>query len=253
MQSTLTSPSSGVDPAVWLWVSGARYVNSATGAFANYIRQYTAEQYFLRTGEALDISTNPSGELQKASNLIAQRFILTLFGVPLPPNPTNPLPPILDLSPGSLVLPDLHQVGLVDAGAAAAAVFPDVNYSPWAGTVLFSQLGDNSFFKDWVLTTDATNGYKKEAGTYDLASVAKVTTDLYTFGFELRALATDLSTVLNVLALGTSSSGDAASATNAFFSETYGVPLGALDIGNYGDSALNCRDPRAAWAPAWLA
>src|SRR5437868_6445997 len=47
-----TAPKVGVDPAVWEWINGARKINSNTGAFASYVRDYTARQFELRTGAA---------------------------------------------------------------------------------------------------------------------------------------------------------------------------------------------------------
>jgi hypothetical protein len=40
-----TSPAAGVDAGVWAWVGGAINVNTNSGAFAQYIRDYTAEQW----------------------------------------------------------------------------------------------------------------------------------------------------------------------------------------------------------------
>jgi hypothetical protein len=51
-----------VPPAVQIWVGGARNVNGNSGAFAAYIRDYTARQFELRTGEVLD--TGPSTSTQ---------------------------------------------------------------------------------------------------------------------------------------------------------------------------------------------
>src|SRR5882724_3526350 len=188
------APADGVDPAVWAWVEGAINVNTNSGAFAQYIRDYTAEQYQLRTGSTLDQT-----RLQVASNDIARRFIADMFG-----ELSGPLadPGFLENTYTQLTLPDLNRIGAIDAGAAAAEVFPGTNYSPWAGTVLFTQLGDDSFFKNWVLTTDV-NDNKIEPGTYDLATIAKATTDLFTTGFEIRAvLDGELSTALNIQTLG---------------------------------------------------
>jgi hypothetical protein len=150
------NPSPGVDPAVWLWISGARNVNSDSGAFADYIREYTAEQYLLRTGQSVPggTTTNPSALIQVTSNIISKRFIADLFGELAGPEATPPDQIIGSFT--SLTLPDLNRVGAIDAGAAASTIFNGTtadgsnNYSPWAGTVLFTQLGENSFFKDWV-------------------------------------------------------------------------------------------------------
>lgn len=82
-------------------------------------------------------------------------------------------------------MPDIHEVGLIDAGAAASEVFTDAsstgapNYSPWAGTTLFSYLGDTSFFTEWVATND-TSPFKIESGTYDLIAAAQVSMQMKT-------------------------------------------------------------------------
>ena len=168
-------------PAVLVWVGGALKVNSNSGAFASYIRDYTARQYELRTGEALNTGT--SGPIQVASDKIAQRFVATLFGKLS--DPLDDPPAQLTGEYSALTVPTLHQIGGIDAAAAASEVFklPSTgnNYSPWAGTVLFTNLTDGSFFNDWVLTL-GTSGQKKEPGTYDLISIAQATTELKTVG-----------------------------------------------------------------------
>jgi Ca2+-binding RTX toxin-like protein len=219
-----TSPAAGVDAGVWAWVGGAINVNTNSGAFAQYIRDYTAEQYSLRTGSTLDPT-----RIQTASNDIARRFIADMFGELSDPQAD---PGFLENVYSSLTLPDLRRIGLIDAGAAAAEVFPGKNYSPWAGTVLFTQLGEESFFKDWVLTTDV-NDKKKEPGTYDLATIAKTTVDLLTTGFEISAvLRGELGTALNILALGAQAVADATAQANSFFSQTYGVSSSLINIGH---------------------
>src|SRR5258708_26110769 len=69
------NPSAGVDPAVWIWVAGAQKVNSNTGPFAQYIRNYTAEQYLLRTGTQIG-----PNDIQEASTSIAKRLSAAIFG-----------------------------------------------------------------------------------------------------------------------------------------------------------------------------
>ena len=69
-------PKTGVDPAVWTWVNGAIGVNSNSGGFAGYIRQYTAEQYQLRSGSA-----RSSDDIQGASNDIAATLYPTFLAM----------------------------------------------------------------------------------------------------------------------------------------------------------------------------
>jgi len=228
----IQGPASGVDPAVWTWIAGAVNVNGNSGAFASYIRDYTAEQYLVRTGIALDTGT--TGPIQVASDKICQRFILDLFGQLSDPNQQNLPATIPDGTYDSLMLPDLREIGAIDAGAAASEIFelPTNDYSPWAGTVLFAQIGEDSFFKDWILTTDKVSGFKIEPGTYDLATVAKVTADQSTPGFALRILVNnELSTALQVQALGADAVADARSAADTFFDQTYGLTGNVIDIG----------------------
>jgi hypothetical protein len=140
------TPLPGVDPAVAAWINGARKVNLDSGPFASYIRDYTARQFELRTGQ------NPGeGAIQAASDLIAKRFIADLFGELAEPDDAPPpsLPPPSD--PGkiyaSLELKSLQRVGAIDAAAAAANIFQSTtsdntaNFSPWAGTQV-----DRAFF-----------------------------------------------------------------------------------------------------------
>jgi hypothetical protein len=161
------NPSSGVDAAVWIWIAGAQKVNANSGPFAQYIRDYTEEQYLLRTGTQIGAT-----DIQDASNIIAQRFIANMFGQLNDPNDPNASPPDQLLGTfSSLTEPNLQTIGQIDAGAAAARIFKPTtaddmpNSTPWAGTLLFTQLNDPSFFQDWVLTTQK-NDFKKEAGTY---------------------------------------------------------------------------------------
>jgi hypothetical protein len=171
------APTNPDDQAAWIWIGGAKNVNANSGAFASYIRNYTAEQYLLRTGQNIPggVGTDPDGLIQAASDKIAQRFVASLFGKLDDPN-GNP-EAVIDGEFTSLTLPDLDTIGRIDAGAAASGIFastsPDgmKNYSPWAGTLLFTRLNDPSFFQNWVLTKDA-NTFKKETGTYDLATIA---------------------------------------------------------------------------------
>ena len=142
-------PKPGVDYNVWMWVSGARFVNSGEGFFADLIRDYTAIQYRLRTG--LELSED---EINGASNRIAKNFYEDA----------------VDLAGASIGIPDIVDTGKIDAGLGAAPVFGG-NYSPWAGTVFFANLGEDSFFRDWVLNMETTDR-KFESGTYDLISVA---------------------------------------------------------------------------------
>ncbi len=142
-------PAAGVDEAVWIWVNGAKNVNSSNGSFATYIREYTKDQYYYRTGNVL-----VDQQIQRASNNVAANFISQLlYGKPTGNDPNNFARDFAKPAISGL-LPDLHTIGGLDAGGAASQVFNldasstgERNYSPWAGTVLFTNLGDGSFYR----------------------------------------------------------------------------------------------------------
>lgn len=47
-------PKDGVPVTEWLWINGAKAVNASEGPLAQFIREYTNEQYLIRTGTMLD-------------------------------------------------------------------------------------------------------------------------------------------------------------------------------------------------------
>jgi hypothetical protein len=156
------APATGVDKSVWLWVKGALGVNSNDGGyFSDYIRDWTAAEYQLQNGRAIPASG--AGSIQDASNDIAARFandILNTFN----DNPGHDLP-------------SLSRTGVHDAGSVASKIFGN-NYSPWAGTILFTYLGEGSYVRNGLLNVGTTtvNGilYKAIPGTYDLVAAAQV-------------------------------------------------------------------------------
>lgn len=240
-------PIEGVDIAVYTWLKGAYNVNSNQGAFAHYIRDQTKLQYELRTGHIPD---DWEARIQNASDKIAENFAKTLFGVDLSSDPNAPLP---DTLPLSAKLPNIHEVGLIDAGAAASEVFTDAsstgapNYSPWAGTTMFSFLGDTSFFTEWVTTND-TSSFKVESGTYDLIAAAQVSVQMKNLGYVVETVLTDeVPTYLTSLAIGHETLRLAAEAARDFYTEAYGSSVtgsgslipGKLDIGSaiFNDTA----------------
>ncbi|MDP8874569.1 hemolysin, partial [Serratia marcescens] len=233
-------PIQGVDIAVYTWIKGAYGVNSNQGAFAHYIRDQTKLQYELRTGHVPD---DWETRIQNASDNIAKNFAKTLFGVDLSSDPNAPLP---DAPPTSAKVPDIHEVGLIDAGAAASEVFTDAsstgapNYSPWAGTTLFSYLGDTSFFTEWVATND-TSPFKIESGTYDLIAAAQVSMQMKNLSYVVETLlAGEVPTYLTTLGIGHETIRLAAEAARDFYTESYGSSVtgggsiipGKLDIGS---------------------
>jgi hypothetical protein len=151
---TMSGPAAGVDNNVWLWVRGARLVNAGQGPFANFIREYTSIQYKLRTSQDLS-----AADLNRASNGIAQAFVSDV------------------LARG---VPDIAGTGFNDAGPTASTLFGD-NFSPWAGTLLFSSLGYDQFFRDWILNP-GTSAQKQQPGTYDLIAAAQSVQDYSALG-----------------------------------------------------------------------
>ena len=156
-------PLNGVDDAVALWIQGARNVNADQGAFAGYIRDYTARQVQeLRSGQSLEPSV-----LDATSDMIAMRFVATLFGALTEPSQDPPATLVGTYS--ALVLPTLSEIGNIDAASAAAGIFKDIsglpNYSPWAGTPLFAYFGDGSFLGTGCLRLAPANLRSKQVCT----------------------------------------------------------------------------------------
>lgn len=151
------------------WVEGARDVNAGVGVFSKYIRSYTGSQIDLKYGTG--IHTNATMNL--ASNTIGANFAA-------------------HLQANGGQLPTLETLGLIDGAAAVSRLFSDPIYYPkgdytgWSGVMLFPYLGYDSFYKDWLLTTEAVQAtidrldgtqetvtIKQYEGTYDLmAAVA---------------------------------------------------------------------------------
>lgn len=151
---------------VYTWIAGARDVNAGSGVFSEYIRNYTAEQYRLRVG---DISAKDlDAALNTASNEIGINLIQGM------------------LNRGGL-LPSIEGIGIIDGGAAASRLFtgeffPDGDFTGWSGALLFSFIGYDRFFNEWLLNPEDVNGrvlnsqsnanvtIKHQSGTYDLFS-----------------------------------------------------------------------------------
>ena len=133
----INGPKPGVDYQSWLWLRGARYVNRGEGPFAALIRDYTIIQHQQRYGYPAS-----DDEMNRASNEIAKNFLGQWLGY-------DPL------FPGGTV-PTIGQTGLFDAGPAASEVFNKEgggDPAGWAGTLLFGNLGDRSFWDGLILTS----------------------------------------------------------------------------------------------------
>jgi len=116
-------PATGVDPAVWAWVNGARQVNAGTGAYSEFIRTYSEHQYSLR------FSTPATISIQEASDSLAKDFVDEI------------------LLTSELL--DLHRIGQVDGGRAISDYFHG-DEGGWSGNPLFIFLGDDSFYADRI-------------------------------------------------------------------------------------------------------
>lgn len=221
-------PIPGVDPQTYVWLLGAKQVNDNYGGFASFIRDFAMRQYELRSGFMPD---NPEVVLQATSDRIIEMFVRNLFGV----SDNDPLPTI---APDLAFPPTLHEVGLIDGGAAVAEMFVGAatstglpNYSPWPGATLFVKLGDTSFFDNWVLDL-GTSDFKQEAGTYDLVAAAQVTVELKTVGLVLDTVLTGgLPTYLQTLIGGLDESLSLALKTKEFFIDAYGLDAVPIPIG----------------------
>jgi hypothetical protein len=175
-----------VDPQTWLWLKGARFVNSNEGAFGTLIRDYTIAQFRQRYRRP------PTPEqMNRASNAIAMSFIGQWLGRDARLGPTQPT---------------ITETGLYDAGAAASRVFgslggtgdPD-NAAGWAGTILFPNLGAPDFYRNLILNAlegpNATGSFPSgnaqlpglvgiDHGSYDvIAAAAAVETFAREHGF----------------------------------------------------------------------
>jgi hypothetical protein len=234
----VTTPNDDVDRAVLTWINGAAGVNADTGAFATYIRSYTSSQYQLRAGQPI-----PDGALQDASNQIASNFAWQFLFGKAPEGDefsrwAGPLPAF------NAFAPDLHTIGGIDAAGAASRIFKGNatsttfnNFSPWAGTVLFTNLGNASFFDSWIL--DMKSNVKKiESGTYDLVAAAEATVQTKTVAGSLSLLVSgELGTLLGLQVTNAGVISSATARAQNFFEKAYGSDLSSIRIGSaiFGD------------------
>jgi hypothetical protein len=120
----------------------------------------------LRVGEIS--AQNLDGKLNAASNEIAINLIQGMLD-------------------HNGVLPSIEGIGIIDGGAAASELFtgdffPDGDFTGWSGAILFSFIGYDRFFNEWLLNPDNVDGrvlsgqaqsditIKAQSGTYDLFS-----------------------------------------------------------------------------------
>lgn len=119
------------DAGSWMWFRGAAKINEGVGPFSLFVREYTATQYNLRTGETI-------GDMQGVSNTIAENVIS-------------------DIIQHNGAIPSLQQIGDFDAGAAVGSLYgQSTDFSAWSGVPLFVLMGEPKFFNEHIL--DQKNG-----------------------------------------------------------------------------------------------
>ncbi len=179
----------GADPAVVSWLRGAAEVNGGDGAFADFIRGYTAAQYHARFGTVITES-----QLDEVSNDIAEAVLGYI------------------VSTGEL--PSLSQIATDDAHESAQSLFQG-DAGGWAGNPLFLGLGVAAPLADSITETPGD--------TYDALAMIK-----FTLGTPFEPDWTAVKQALSALGHGlTILSGFVE--TNGFLSEAYGGAFPALE------------------------
>lgn len=112
-----------------LWLRGATEANAGRGAMSELIRTYSETQYQLRY-----VTSIPAGQMQLASNAVAENMIEDLLGNNAPRWPRGQVP-------------EIARIAEVDATAVGRVLFDrnqtDTAFtenSAWSGTLLFSML-----------------------------------------------------------------------------------------------------------------
>ena len=114
---------SAEDSNVIAWLNGAAGVNRGDTVASDFIRNYTAAQVAVRTGEVIG-----SDVLQNASNDIADAVFDEIR-----------------FSGSGRTLPNINTIGENDVDATIARLGSG-NPAIWSGNILFPGLGDSSFF-----------------------------------------------------------------------------------------------------------
>ena len=211
----IVMPSMGVPANVWQWFQGAEQVNRGTGPFSDFIREYTEEQYRIRTG-----AEPASNFTQNGSNAIAFEVIGDILN--------------------NGVLPTLAQIGQRDATKSVEA-FPNADAAAWSGNILFVPLGDRSFLDQYLLS-NAADPYNLLAAFHSAYRAGGITYDNLTLGGFMTAFGTGIS-----MAFGAGATIDAsliASAGNSiasYFTSMYGssaayLPLHGITVDVLGRS-----------------
>jgi len=147
-------PKTDVDPAAWVFLRGVADVNSGIGDYSTAIREYTKSQYIIRYGEDAKTPEQLDAAIQLTSDGIAQKI----------------LEDILNLNPGNEnsahALPNIDQIAIQDASAAAEQLFGEPQIAGWAGNPFLLPLGHtDSFYTDILHSADHD--------TYDILAMVK--------------------------------------------------------------------------------
>lgn len=202
-----------------LGYKGAREVNNDSSVYSVFIRNYTKIQYELRYGELNELELSIlNNKINEASNNIGFELVDNILS-------------------HSGLLPGLEGLGVLDGGEAARKVFqgdiyPEGDFTGWAGTMLFPFLGYDRFYEEWLLTTEEINAeirtgsgivdriIKEHSGTYDLIAALQAnqqTIDSYNLLESIYAVIRSFENV-------DKSQQEIIEKTNSFISTTYALP-----------------------------
>ncbi|MBN3133372.1 calcium-binding protein [Pectobacterium brasiliense] len=204
---------------VYTWLQGAREVNNDSSVYSVFIRNYTKIQYELRYGELNELELSIlNNKIDEASNNIGFELVRNILN-------------------HNGLLPGLEGLGVLDGGEAARKVFqgdiyPEGDFTGWAGTMLFPFLGYDRFYEEWLLTTEEINAeirtgsgivdriIKEHSGTYDLIAALQAnqeTIDSYN-------LLESIYAVIRSFENADKSQQEIIEQTNSFISTTYALP-----------------------------
>lgn len=204
-------PNSGADSKSVAWLKGAVYVNGDNGAAAEFIRQYTRQQYRIRYGQELS-----DAQLQTASNSIAEAVFASLYDS------------VTDLGNGlySLDVPAIAVIAEKDAGRIAAEIFSG-NRQGWAGDPLFVSLNFDTPFREDMLPLDSHGEYSGDI--YNLLAMIDslgTTASLLNWQENIHNFWSLVDNTINLGSLATVQA--AASDAITYFNRTYGTGDGSL-------------------------
>lgn len=205
LAASFASGGEGVSQASILWMQGAANINENVGSEAAFVRQYTAAQFEVRFGVALDLNV-----IQDVSNKIAGTVLEEI------------------LRTGTV--PSISTIAQDDALPAARDIFRG-DPGGWAGNPLFLFLGHSAAFTNNILEVPGD--------TYDALAMIKY---LGATGSWASNLANAFGATMGTGSIATISAG--VSQTDTFLRAAYGgigtsfqvlssqVILGRVDIGS---------------------